>query len=364
MIISQNRDPSLDEFKDLVDNATLMLNEDAKINTGYFLTRNAQLLEKDVYTALKSCAVNTKFQDKITIVSGQKFPDIIADKYYGVEVKSSKDEKWITLGGSVNESTRVKGVERIFLTFGKLVAPVEFRSRPYEDCLSEVVVTHYPRYKIDMNLQSGETIFDKMYTTYDKLCGTGNAVGEIIKYFKEQSTSGERLWWLGEESTFDQMKIRLFSVLKPIEKQKIISEGLVLFPEIFTAYGNGSRADYKRLVLWMMEKHGTVSPSTRDSFSASGRIIIKNTQNGEIHDSMPQIFLTVHNHRKGIVDYLYHAATEELEQFWGVTAEHNYDSRFAQWLNLVADKCLLDGKNIRNILKSIFDDQVKITNPR
>ncbi|MGL5972944.1 MAG: hypothetical protein ACRCZK_04460 [Oscillospiraceae bacterium] len=29
----------------------------------------------------------------------------MSGNYYGIEVKSSKDDKWIKLGGSVNEST-------------------------------------------------------------------------------------------------------------------------------------------------------------------------------------------------------------------------------------------------------------------
>lgn len=161
MIISTNRDPNLSEFKILLGSTTLMLNDDAVKRSAYYLKRNAQLLEEDVKNILEIAAEGTKFKGTIEKISGQCFPDIVAGKYYGVEVKSSKDEKWITLGGSVNESTRIEDVERIFLMFGKLKEPIEFRSRPYEDCLSDVVVTHYPRYKIDMNLKNGETIFCK-----------------------------------------------------------------------------------------------------------------------------------------------------------------------------------------------------------
>lgn len=93
-------------------------------------------------------ALGTPFENKIDLVSGQRFPDIVVQGYYGVEVKSSKDKNLITVGGSVNESTRIKDVKKIFLTFGSLIEPVNFYSRPYEECLSDVV-THYPRYKID-----------------------------------------------------------------------------------------------------------------------------------------------------------------------------------------------------------------------
>ena len=121
MIISQNKKPTLSEFSSLVNKATLALNASAQHNVNYFLTRNAQKLEDDVLAALSVSAKGTAFEDSIVKVSGQRFPDIVAGKYYGVEVKSSKDVNWTTLGGSINESTRIEDVERIFLTFGKLV---------------------------------------------------------------------------------------------------------------------------------------------------------------------------------------------------------------------------------------------------
>lgn len=56
------------------------------------------------------------------------------------------------------ESTRNKDVERIYMTFGKLGGSPAFITKPYEDCLSEIVVTHYPRYLINMKLEHGNTI--------------------------------------------------------------------------------------------------------------------------------------------------------------------------------------------------------------
>lgn len=101
MIISHNNKPTLSEFSSLVDKATTCLNENAQHNMDYFLTRNAQKLEDDVLNALNVSAKGTVFENSIVKVSGQRFPDIVAGKYFGVEVKSSKDVNWITLGGSI-----------------------------------------------------------------------------------------------------------------------------------------------------------------------------------------------------------------------------------------------------------------------
>ena len=193
MIVSSNTKPSFSDFQDLIQEANEFLNKDAQSKETYYLGRNAQLLEDDVLFALSDCAKGSTFENSIVKISGQKFPDIVAARYYGVEVKSSKDESWTTLGGSINESTRVEDVERIFLTFGKLVAPVEFVSRPYEECLSEVVVTHYPRYKINMRIGDGESIFDKIGTSYESLRSSNNPVKPIIDYYKGQLREGQSI---------------------------------------------------------------------------------------------------------------------------------------------------------------------------
>ena len=290
MIISTNRTAYLTEFKTLMKNVTDWLNRDALIRSNYYLKRNAQLLEDDVYKSLNENAINTPFANTIVKISGQKFPDIVAMKYFGVEVKSSKDDKWMTIGGSVNESTRVEGVERIFLTFGKLVSPVEFRTRPYEDCISGVAVTHYPRYKIDMNLAVGKTIFDCMNTTYDELRFSDNPIGNVVKYYKSQMKDGERLWWAGSEESIlevDELKIRLADTLTPQERQSTTVEGIALFPEIF---GNGQQK-YSQFVLWLAAEHRVVSPSTRDFFSAGGRGNIITDR--AIFTKMPQVVIKV-----------------------------------------------------------------------
>ena len=51
-----------------------------------------------------------------------RFPDVIINTphgNWGIEVKSSKSKNWETLGGSINESTRVSGLTEIFILFGK-----------------------------------------------------------------------------------------------------------------------------------------------------------------------------------------------------------------------------------------------------
>lgn len=359
MIISTNRDVSPAEFERLMKETNALLNRDAARRNDYYLHRNAQLLEDDVLREIKHAAVGTPFAGTIRKVSGQKFPDIVAAKNYGTEVKSSKDENWLTTGGSVNESTRIEDVERIFLTFGKLTTPVEFCTRPYEDCLSGIAVTHYPRYKIDMNLAAGETLFDRMGTTYDELRKSADPVGSVVRFYKSQMKDGERLWWAagkGEENVVDvdELRIRLASSLSPQERQSITAEGIALFPEIF-----GRRQHkYEQFVLWAAAEHRVVSPSTRDFFSAGGRGTISAGETTFF--GMPQIVLKIHLMKEAIRSILDEADETMLCKTWHVGAIEG--NRVGQWIKLIVDQCEWFGcerfgsYRSDEVLKAIFEE--------
>ena len=75
--------------------------------------RGGNPLEDDVKSALEECAIGTPFENTIEKISGQKFPDIVAAKFYGVEVKSTKENHWTSTGSSILETTRVADVENI-----------------------------------------------------------------------------------------------------------------------------------------------------------------------------------------------------------------------------------------------------------
>ena len=356
MIISSNREPTTQEFKNLVDSATQKLNDDATNRTEYYLKRNAQLLEDDVWEFLNVAAIGTKFNGTIEKISGQRFPDIVAHKYYGIEVKSSKDDKWVSLGGSVNESTRVEGVERIFLTFGKLISPVEFRSRPYEDCLSEVVVTHYPRYKVDMNLSSGETIFDKMETTYDSLRMSGDPVGNIVDYYKSQLGEGESLWWTGKAVQYENadavpMKIRLWRTLLTAEKRKFMISGFAFFPDLL---GN-LPTKYERFSLWLVANHGVVSTSMRDTFSAGGRGRIEIPTNPYGALEVPRAIANINNHSAAIATCILSADESLLRETW--QERIICGDRMGQWIDLCVshNHCAPQSHEIRLALNTVFN---------
>lgn len=352
MIISNNRKPEIKDFSSLVAAANQYLNDDAKGREKYYLSRNAQKLEDDVAAALTNLASGTPFENTIQVVSGQRFPDIVAGKYYGVEVKSSKDELWTTLGGSVNESTRVEDVERIFLTFGKLVSPIEFRSRPYEECLSEVVVTHYPRYKINMNLGTGNTIFDKMNTTYDKLRNSANPVSSIVEYYKTQLKEGESLWWIDSSdsqdsvSTAASMKVKLWRTLSQEEKHDFMISAFALFPDVLS----DSNKKYENFSLWLASRFGIVSTSLRDTFTAGGQEDIF-TISGIFH-KMPQAIYKLFINRGEIALRIMTVDEKTLKETWKV--RNIAKDRIGQWIDIVSASCTIPNFKTSQVLQAIF----------
>ena len=155
MVVSVNSEPHINEFNSLLNSTVIELNKHARKSPKKIEKLTGSILEPYVKDILSDLAVGSQFENSIELIGGQKFPDIIANKFFGVEVKTTTKNHWKTTGNSILESTRVDDVERIFMLFGKLGKPIEFKYRAYEECLSEVVVTHSPRYLIDMNLEEG-----------------------------------------------------------------------------------------------------------------------------------------------------------------------------------------------------------------
>ncbi len=335
MIAVKNPQPSLLEFKKLMEKTDIFLNSDAKKRSGYYKSHTAQKLEKDVCYALNECSKGTQFYGTIELVSGSSFPDIVADNLYGVEVKSTEKNHWTSTGSSILESTRVTTVERIYMTFGKLGGnPVEFKSRPYEECLSEIAVTHYPRYKIDMNLKNGETIFDKMGTTYDELRKLKNPVAPVAKYYKSRLNDGETLWWAPDSVDKENgmtFSAKLLSNCDLETRNILTAKMLVLFPELCKEKSNSK---YERAALWLVSSNGITTSNLRDFFSSGGQEEMKTM--GGVIIKMPAIFRRIKNLKDLICNIINEADISTLSRSWNIHVDNK--NRLYQW-------CILCAKN-------------------
>jgi hypothetical protein len=159
MIFTNSKNGSFDNFVLLLNNATNYLNQDALLREQFYKDKAGTKLEYEIYNILNQLSIQTEFKGKIKLISGLKFPDITVNDIYGVEVKTSQGSTWETLGNSVVEGNRIPNITNIFLLFAKLSTPIQFICKLYQDCLSDIRVTHSPRYQINMLLNKNDTFF-------------------------------------------------------------------------------------------------------------------------------------------------------------------------------------------------------------
>lgn len=351
MIISANSEPNRKEFNVLLNSTITELNSHAKKSAKTISALAGNKLEPFVKDVMTDLAIGTPFENSIECIGGQRFPDIIAKKYYGIEVKTTTQNHWKTTGNSVLESTRVENVERIFMLFAKLASPIEFRCRAYEECLSEVVVTHSPRYLIDMNLEKGKTIFDKIKMPYDTLRKKENPIRPIVDYYKSKLKPGEDLWWMDQDnSRASNIVIKIWANLSAKEKQEVKNKAMVYFPELFSNSGD----KFARLAIWLVTREGVVCPNIRDLFTAGGKgqiLVGKKT-----YKNIPRIFLNLFDNLDFIIETIGQTSSIELSDYWGIKTSEK--KKIGDWIELIflQSKKISDAKhlNVKQILTEII----------
>lgn len=264
-------------FADFMSKIEAELNNRANVDPIYFRSLSPTQLENISVSCMKEVAPSTPFRpEEIKLVSGIAFPDIVADTYYGVEVKSTQSDHWKSTGSSIIETTRNKKVESIYMLFGKLGGKPEFRCRPYEDCLYDITVTHSPRYLIDMNTDKNNTIFAKMNTSYNKLRTSKDSIAQVRRYYRDLIKAEDRQampWWLDEiEDRSNSLIVRHITSISPEEKQRVIAQMYLLFPSCMI------ESNYIEPAMWLVAYHKIVCHNMRDYFSAGGRARYLNGQ--------------------------------------------------------------------------------------
>lgn len=287
-----------DAFKDFMCLTQNEFNSRAQKNPKDYRKFTGKSLENVAVSILQEVAPQTPFSaDDIKLVSGQCFPDIIAGQHYGVEVKTTDKNHWTSTGSSIIESTRVEGIERIYMLFGKLGGnPPEFRCRPYEDVLYDIAVTHSPRYLINMDIKKGETIFDKLKIPYNEIRTDEDSISKVRNYYREEArrtNKKEIPWWLTADDVAPA-KMRLWSGY-PEENRRLEAKMFVLFPDVL-------RSQYGDVAMWLCSRYSVVVHNARDSFSAGGKLTEVNGHRLKVR--LPHVVGSILEHDKLIVKYL------------------------------------------------------------
>jgi len=302
--------------------------------------------EEMVCAKMREAATGSIFDGKIEQTRKAAFPDIVANKYYGVEVKTTIKDAWTSIGNSILETSREEEVERIYILFGKFGGGFEIIFRLYQECLPEISVTHSPRYKIDMKLPLGESIFEKIGIGYDQLREEGKQIQTIKTYYRNKLKDGEGLWWLDQESIENTVSpiIKSFNKQSKTEKEDFEVEAMILFPEIL----ENKQSKYERLAAYLITSRNMVSANLRDRFSAGGQKEI-------LIDGKPvkvkKIYYKLFNNAKKISDLIQRIDAEKLAYYWKVNKINS--NRLDQWKKLVEKEIGTNGAELKTT--KIFD---------
>jgi hypothetical protein len=251
-------------------------NDNRPITVNKWIDLEGTKYEKEIYERIIRLSAGTCFEGTFKLVSGQKFPDIISQLNqkswgFGIEAKTTQKDQWKSTGSSIVESTRIEGIDKIYLSFAKLGGTPEFMTKSYEKCLSGVAVTHSPRYTIDMQLATSETIFDKIGFSYEEIRNAERPFDHFRNYYTEGKDPSKILWWAdsgegGSESI--PPILRVWSEVDKEERKYLRLEAFLKFPEVLQSNGN---TKYNRTSLWLASSKAIIVPSLRDLFSAGGQ---------------------------------------------------------------------------------------------
>lgn len=244
---------------------------------------------KDFENRVRALAVEVITDPAIQIdpsPPAQGFPDIAAGKF-GIEVKFTTNDTWLSIANSVLETNRVATVEKIFVVFGKMGGTPEVRWSRYEDCVVHVRTSHVPRFEVELPPAGGTTpLFQQMGIAYDdfRRLPMDQKMRHIREYARGRLKKGERLWWLedtDEPTHALPMQARLYTKLTLAEKTQLRAEAVLLCPGIVKS--GRSRDKYDDVVLYLLTYRGVLCHQARDLFSAGSVANPDNDDEGGVY---------------------------------------------------------------------------------
>ncbi len=310
-----------DEFTELLNVACTRLTEEALV-TGF---TSAKAFENRVRETVRDLNNDPAIQIDLN-PPAQSFPDIAAGSF-GIEVKFSTNDTWLSIANSVLETNRVPGIEKIYIVFGKMGGVPEVRWGDYEECVVHVRTSHVPRFEIELPPTGGtRPLFEQMGISYDEFrqLPMSEKMEHIRKYARGRLKKGERLWWL--EDTPDPehtlpIQARLYTRLPKAEQTKLRAEAVLLCPSVV---GSG-RDKYEDLVFYLLTYHGVLCHQARDLFTAGSVANPGNDDDGGIYVKRGLLLLEAE-----ILEAADRMDDALFEEYWGKSVPK--DERIEKWL--------------------------------
>lgn len=335
----------LSQFDELIERVLRYLREDC-VNNPDDYEKSGENFEPCVKKAVDVALGEMGLDDTVDYTSGgHGFPDIVLvgtdGNKYGIEVKSSSattGNTWRINGNSVLGSTREPGIQKNIIIFGKVRRENSlFRAKEYEKCIANVVVTHSPRYLIDLDIDEGNSFFDKSNLTYSEISESDQPIKLITDYFL---SIGQTAWWLAESTP---AAIQMFGSLERVEQAKLMGYAFAHFPEIFSNSGT----KFYRYMSWLASEKSIIDPALRDRFTAGGKADVE--LEGVIYTKLPRVFTKLHDFRKNLIDELENADLAVLEENWERIPANQFEERLDQWASIV--ESLLPDAGLEHVRK-------------
>lgn len=304
------------EFEGILDTAVKQLNEEVRADTRL---HNAKAFEERVAEVLKLVAEDQEINISPTF-HPHAFPDIRANGF-GVEVKTTTKDSWLSVGNSIFEGMRDDSVEQIYVVFGKLGGMPAVKWGRYEEKITHVRISHAPRFVIEM--EEPQPLFEKLEIPYEKFAELPavEKMTYIRKYARGRLKPGERLWWIeDEESHGIPLEVRLYMNLTDEEKTMIRAQCVLLFPDVLG--GKRKRGKYKDVPFFLLKYHNVIAPQTRDLFSAGS---VAGKERGGIY-----LLRSIKKIQPEIKQAAIDLEDELFEEYWGISVKP--EDRIKEWL--------------------------------
>lgn len=323
------------DFEHICIKACQILEDRLVINDENIIGHSGTLFEPDVYRALKVACIEIGLHGvNIELVSGKSFPDIIIDRTYGVEVKTTATGTATLCGNSIYETYNKYNImpSNINLISGDLFNKTAI-TKNYFDSIVSINVTHSPRFVLDIsNNIPEESVFDSIgMEANDFVLADKQKKTEIFQKYARKNHPDGGCWYISQSSM-----ITMISSLSKDEYASLVAEGIILFP---TMISSNSRTKYEDFAMWMASEKGIVSSNVRDIFSAGGRIEI----DGISYPSIMKIFQKYNTQIKTLIDTI---PESTLSYYWKADIHQN---RLEQWIDL-ANLSETNEKLIRSLL--------------
>jgi hypothetical protein len=188
----------------------------------------------------------------------QGFPDIVVGNY-GVEVKFTVKDTWISIANSIHESHRMSGIDCIYVAFGKMGGLKEVRFGLYEKVVYHARTSHRPRFQIDMKGDK-QSLFERLGTTYLQFAALPYKEKMVYMrtYARGRRNTNIDFWWLEED-------LVPYSSLTESEQRQIKAEAALLIPALIDRSDKNALV---RMALYMSSAKRVLSNESSEVFGA------------------------------------------------------------------------------------------------